>query len=66
MRSDHNHACWRGKASVGAAKIRKVKADGVGPFALAQILKIGRASVYRALAERAALACSPRSVFPAP
>jgi len=28
-----------------------MKADGVGPSAIAKTLKIGRASVYRALAE---------------
>jgi DNA invertase Pin-like site-specific DNA recombinase len=39
------------KASIDAAKIRKMKADGVGPSAIAKALKIGRASVYRALAE---------------
>ena len=39
------------KASIDAAKIRKMKADGVGPSAIAKALKIGRASVYRALAK---------------
>jgi DNA invertase Pin-like site-specific DNA recombinase len=39
------------KASIDAEKIRKMKADGVGPSAIAKTLKIGRASVYRALAE---------------
>ncbi|TYL84510.1 recombinase family protein [Bradyrhizobium rifense] len=39
------------KASIDAGKIKKMKADGVGPSAIAKTLKIGRASVYRALAE---------------
>jgi DNA invertase Pin-like site-specific DNA recombinase len=37
------------KASIDAAKIKKLKADGIGPSAIAKALKIGRASVYRAL-----------------
>jgi DNA invertase Pin-like site-specific DNA recombinase len=39
------------KASIDQAKIKKMKADGVGASAIAKALKIGRASVYRALAE---------------
>jgi DNA invertase Pin-like site-specific DNA recombinase len=39
------------KASIDPAKIKKLKADGVGASAIAKALKIGRASVYRALAE---------------
>ena len=39
------------KASIDTAKIKQMKADGMGPFAIAKALKIGRASVYRALAE---------------
>jgi DNA invertase Pin-like site-specific DNA recombinase len=39
------------KASIDADKIKKRKADGMGPSAIAKTLKIGRASVYRALAE---------------
>jgi DNA invertase Pin-like site-specific DNA recombinase len=39
------------KASIDPAKIKKMKADGVGASAIAKHLKIGRASVYRALAE---------------
>ena len=39
------------KASIDPAKIKKMKADGVGASAIAKALKIGRASVYRALAE---------------
>ncbi|KGT73020.1 integrase [Bradyrhizobium japonicum] len=39
------------KASIDAEKIKKMKADGVGPSTIAKTLKIGRASVYRALAE---------------
>ena len=40
------------KASIDAAKIKQMPADGMGPSAIAKALKIGRASVYRALAER--------------
>jgi len=39
------------KASIDPAKVKKMKADGVGASAIAKALKIGRASVYRALAE---------------
>ena len=39
------------KASIDPAKIKKMKADGVGASAIAKALKIGRASVYRAFAE---------------
>ena len=38
------------KASIDAAKIKQMKAEGMGPSAIAKALKIGRASVYRALA----------------
>jgi hypothetical protein len=37
------------KASIDPAKIKKLKAEGVWPSAIAKALKIGRASVYRAL-----------------
>jgi DNA invertase Pin-like site-specific DNA recombinase len=37
------------KASIDAAKIKLMKAEGMGPSAIAKALKIGRASVYRAL-----------------
>jgi len=37
------------KASIDPAKVRQMKADGMGPSAIAKALKIGRASVYRAL-----------------
>ncbi|MBK3664898.1 recombinase family protein [Bradyrhizobium diazoefficiens] len=37
------------KASMDAAKIKELKASGMGPTAIAKALKIGRASVYRAL-----------------
>jgi DNA invertase Pin-like site-specific DNA recombinase len=37
------------KASFDPAKIKKMKDDGMGPSAIARALKIGRASVYRAL-----------------
>ena len=38
------------KPSVDATKVKAMKADGMGPSAIAKALKIGRASVYRALA----------------
>jgi DNA invertase Pin-like site-specific DNA recombinase len=37
------------KASIDPAKIKEMKAGGMGPSAIAKALKIGRASVYRAL-----------------
>ena len=37
------------KASINPAKMKQMKADGMGPSAIAKALKIGRASVYRAL-----------------
>jgi len=37
------------KASIDPAKVRQMKADGMGPSAIAKALKIGRASVYRVL-----------------
>jgi DNA invertase Pin-like site-specific DNA recombinase len=39
------------KANIDPAKVRQMKANGIGPSAIAKALKIGRASVYRALAE---------------
>jgi DNA invertase Pin-like site-specific DNA recombinase len=39
------------KPSIDAAKIKQMKADGMGPSAIAKALKIGRASVYGALAD---------------
>jgi DNA invertase Pin-like site-specific DNA recombinase len=39
------------KASIDPAKVKRMKTDGMGPSAIAKALKIGRASVYRALAE---------------
>jgi DNA invertase Pin-like site-specific DNA recombinase len=36
-------------ASIDADQVRKLKADGKGPTEIAKALKIGRASVYRAL-----------------
>jgi len=39
------------KPSIDPAKIKKMKADGVGASAIAKALKIGRASVYRTLAD---------------
>jgi len=37
------------KASIDPAKVKQMKADGMGPSAIAKALGIGRASVYRAL-----------------
>src|SRR6478609_1433130 len=37
------------KASIDPTKVKAMKADGMGPSAIARALKIGRASVYRAL-----------------
>jgi helix-turn-helix resolvase-like protein len=37
------------RASIDAAKVRAMKAKGVGATEMAKALKIGRASVYRAL-----------------
>jgi len=37
------------KASIDPAKVKDMKAKGMGPTAIAKALKIGRASVYRAL-----------------
>ena len=39
------------KPSIDAAKVKQMKADGMGPSAIAKALKIGRASVYRALGD---------------
>jgi DNA invertase Pin-like site-specific DNA recombinase len=36
-------------ASIDVDQVRKLKAEGLGPSEIAKILKIGRASVYRAL-----------------
>jgi hypothetical protein len=36
-------------ASIDAAQVRKLKADGIGASEIAKALKIGRASVYRLL-----------------
>lgn len=38
------------KASIDPVKVLELKASGLGPVAIAKQLKIGRASVYRALA----------------
>jgi DNA invertase Pin-like site-specific DNA recombinase len=37
------------RASIDPTKVRDLKAQGLGPSAIAKTLKIGRASVYRAL-----------------
>lgn len=35
--------------SIDPAKVKAMRADGIGPSAIAKALNIGRASVYRAL-----------------
>jgi DNA invertase Pin-like site-specific DNA recombinase len=40
-------------ASIDAARVRELKAQGRGPTEIAKALKIGRASVYRVLEQRA-------------
>jgi DNA invertase Pin-like site-specific DNA recombinase len=39
------------KATIDPAKIKQMKAEGISPTVIAKTLRIGRASVYRALAE---------------
>src|SRR6202790_3032607 len=39
--------------SIDGARVRELKAGGMGPTQIAKALKIGRASVYRVLEERA-------------
>ncbi|MCK1477397.1 recombinase family protein [Bradyrhizobium sp. 197] len=39
------------KPSIDAAKVREMKAQGMGASAIAKVLNIGRASVYRVLEE---------------
>jgi hypothetical protein len=39
------------KATIDPAKIKQLKGDGMGPTVIAKTLRIGRASVYPALAE---------------
>jgi len=39
------------KAIIDAEKIRRLRVDGVVPSTIAKTLKIGRATIYRALAE---------------
>jgi DNA invertase Pin-like site-specific DNA recombinase len=39
-------------ASIDVTKVRQLKAKGLGASEIAKALKIGRASVYRALGER--------------
>ena len=41
-------------ASIDAAKVAALKAEGLGATEIAKRLKVGRASVYRVLAERTA------------
>jgi DNA invertase Pin-like site-specific DNA recombinase len=42
------------KPSINIAEVRRLKAEGMGPAKIARQLKIGRASVYRALNDKAA------------
>jgi DNA invertase Pin-like site-specific DNA recombinase len=43
-------AVYKGRpASIDAARVREMKAQGLGPTAIAKELGIGRASVYRVL-----------------
>lgn len=49
------------KPSIDQAQILELKAAGLGPSAIATKLKIGRASVYRALGKRDALASATES-----
>ena len=50
--SAHSRGVHKGrKASIDPAQVKRMKADGMGPSAIAKTLKIGRASVYRALSE---------------
>ncbi len=37
------------RASIDAARVREMRAKGLGPTAIAKVLGIGRASVYRML-----------------
>jgi Helix-turn-helix domain of resolvase len=39
------------KASIDPARVKQLKADGLGPTEIARTLKIGRASVYRVLGQ---------------
>ena len=49
-REPRRKACTKGRpASIDAAKVRAMKAEGMGATEIAKALKIGRASVYRAL-----------------
>jgi Helix-turn-helix domain of resolvase len=48
-------------ASIDAARVRELKAQGLGPTEIAKALKIGRASVYRILEDRESTATSPRA-----
>jgi DNA invertase Pin-like site-specific DNA recombinase len=40
--------------SIEASRVRELKAQGMQPVDIAKTLKIGRASVYRVLAQKAA------------
>jgi len=46
--------CKARKRTIDPVQVRALRADGIGPAEIAERLKIGRASVYRALAAPAA------------
>ena len=39
------------RATINPTQIKRMKANGMGPFTIAKTLKIGRASAYPSLAE---------------
>ena len=45
-------------ASIDAAKVAALKAEGLGATVIAKRLKVGRASVYRVLAEKRSMLAS--------
>jgi transposase len=45
-------------ASIDAAKVAALKAEGLGATEIAKRLKVGRASVYRVLAEKRSMLAS--------
>jgi len=49
IRSDPRNPCRARSASIDAARVREMKAQGLGATAIAEALGIGRASVYRVL-----------------
>ena len=48
--TDRYHVVYKGRpASIDAAQVRAMKAQGIGASEIAKALKIGRASVYRVM-----------------